>query len=151
MVAKESIQKGDEVAVIDEDGVIDLHTALQHPKLGRALSSLYSSGTSEELLIMLTLLWEKFDNERWSPFAPLLAQLPSIAEFEHPVLLSADDVLQLYGSAVLDEVIAFNATLHAMFSYCVDRIQSSAMLRSVFTPSLFTYSRFLVVSAKSDH
>ena len=64
MVAKESIQKGDEVAVIDEDGVIDLHTALQHPKLGRALSSLYSSGTSEELLIMLTLLWEKFDRLR---------------------------------------------------------------------------------------
>lgn len=149
MIAKESIQRGDEVAVIDEDGVIDLHTALQHPKLGRAFSSLYSSGMPEELLIVLTLLWEKFDNERWSPFAPLLAQLPSIAEFDHPVLLSADDALQLYGSAVLDEVVAFNTTLHALFSYCVNRIQSNAMLRSVFTPSFLTYSRFLVVFQKS--
>ena len=145
MVAKDSIQKGEEVLRIHNDTVIGLHTALTHPRFGKAFSSFYQQNQlSEYALIALTLLWEKFDNERWSSFAPLLAKLPSIEEFSHPGLLSKDDILQLYGSALLDEVSSFNATLRREFEACRTLIESHKQLRSIFPSSLLTYPRFLV-------
>lgn len=147
VIAKEAIQKGEEVLRIHNDSVIGLQTALTHPRFGKAFSSFYyqQGQLSEYALVALTLLWEKFDNERWSAFAPFLATLPSIEEFSHPVLLSRDDLLQLYGSALLDDVLALNATLHSEFEASCALIQSNKHLRSLFTSSLLTYPRFLVV------
>lgn len=145
MIAKEAIQKGEEVLRIHNDTVIGLHTALTHPRFGKAFSAFYHQNQlSEYALIALTLLWEKFDNERWSLFAPFLAKLPSIEEFHHPVLLSKDDLLHLYGSALLDEVSALNATLHREFEASCALIQSHKHLQKLFTSSLVTYPRFLV-------
>ena len=145
VIAKEAIQKGEEVLRIHNDTVIGLHTALTHPRFGKAFSAFYHQNQlSEYALIALTLLWEKFDNERWSLFAPFLAKLPSIEEFHHPVLLSKDDLLHLYGSALLDEVSALNATLHREFEASCALIQSHKHLQKLFTSSLVTYPRFLV-------
>lgn len=145
VIAKEAIQKGEEVLRMHNDTIIGLHTALSHPRFGKAFSSFYHQNQlSEYALIALTLLWEKFDNERWSEFAPFLAKLPSIEEFHHPVLLSKDDLLQLYGSALLVEISAFNATLHREFEASRSLIQSNKHLQTLFPSSLLTYPRFLV-------
>ena len=54
-----------------------------------------------------------------------------------------EDVLLLYGSSVYEEVLAFNATLHADYALCSRLIRVNPALRKAFK-NAFSYSHFIV-------
>ena len=87
--------------------------------------------------------YEKFENDRWSDFAPFLSILPPLSKYEHIVLMPREDVLLLYGSSVYEEVLAFNATLHADYALCSRLIRVNPALRKAFK-NAFSYSHFIV-------
>ena len=96
--------------------------------------------------------WEKFDNERWSAFQPFLVLLPELKDFSHPVLLSEEIVYQLYGSDVLNEIFAFNFTLHHDYEVCQQLIQQNKILYKEFhKKGIFTWEHFLVRMWKNDY
>lgn len=90
--------------------------------------------------------YEKFENGKWSEFAPFLALLPPLAKLENLALLPREEVLLLFGSSVYEEVAGFNATLHADFELCAQLVAVSPVLRKAFVKTgAFSYSHFLVV------
>ena len=94
---------------------------------------------------MTALLNERFENERWSDFAAYLLLLPSEEELQHPVLLAEDTALALYGSRVLEQLRALNATIRFSYARVRSMLQSEAKLRRLFlTSKLFTFERFRV-------
>ena len=71
--------------------------------------------------------------------------LPSEEELQHPVLLAEDTALALYGSRVLEQLRALNATLRFHYTRVQSMLQSEAKLRRIFlTSKLFTFERFRV-------
>jgi hypothetical protein len=90
--------------------------------------------------------WEKFENLRWSFFGPFLRLLPPLKELSHPVLLSSDEVLQLFGSSALDELIAFNATMIKDYELCLQMCKTNILLKKHFISNkILTFSHFEVV------
>lgn len=156
LVAKEEITKGDTVLVMREEAVLDLERAFAQPTIGTALRSFCEDGLAPRLAMTLFLLWvwrggvsgryEKFENGKWSEFAPFLALLPPLAKMESLALLPREEVLLLYGSSAFEEVAGFNATLHADFEVCSQLVAVSPALRKAFVQSgVFSYPHFLVV------
>lgn len=155
LVAKEEIAKGDTALVLREEAVLDLERAFAQPAIGAALRSFCEDGLAPRLVLTLFLLWarrggvsgryEKFENGRWSEFAPFLALLPPLAKMESLALLPREEVLLLYGSSAFEEVVGFNATLRADFEVCSRLVAVSPVLRKAFVQSgVFSYPHFLV-------
>lgn len=155
LVAKEEIAKGDTALVLREEAVLDLERAFAQPAIGAALRSFCEDGLAPRLVLTLFLLWarrggvsgryEKFENGRWSEFAPFLALLPPLAKIESLALLPREEVLLLYGSSAFEEVAGFNATLRADFEVCSRLVAVSPVLRKAFVQSgVFSYPHFLV-------
>ena len=114
-----------------------MESALENPQFGKLFASYLEKGMPGELLTMTALVYERFENERWSDFAAYLLQ--------HPVLLAEDTALALYGSRVLEQLRALNATLRFHYTRVQSMLQSEAKLRRIFlTSKLFTFERFRV-------
>lgn len=89
--------------------------------------------------------WERFENERWSDYASFLLLLPSLQEMKHPLLLSEDTVLALYGSCTFRQLNALNATIRLDYDLTERMLRSNGFLRKEFIVSkLFTFERFIV-------
>lgn len=122
-----------------------LESALANPQFGKLFASYLAKGMSGELLTVTALLYERFENERWSDFAAYLQLLPSEEELQHPVLLAEDTALALYGSRMLEQLRALNATIRFSYARVQSMLQSEAKLRRIFlTSKLFTFERFRV-------
>lgn len=67
-----------------------MESALENPQFGKLFASYLEKGMPGELLTMTALVYERFENERWSDFAAYLLLLPSEEELQHPVLLAED-------------------------------------------------------------
>lgn len=95
--------------------------------------------------------WERFENERWSDYASFLLLLPSLQEMKHPLLLSEDTVLGLYGSCTFPQLNALNATIRLDYDLTERMLRSNGFLRKEFIVSkLFTFERF-IVSLKREY
>ena len=156
LVAKKAVDVGDVILRLEEVGVVGrcheqsaafrLETALGNPQFGKLFTSYRERGMPGELLTVTALLYERFENERWSDFAAYLSLLPSVEELQHPVLLAEDTALALYGSRVLEQLRALNATIRSNYAKVRSMLQSEARLRGLFLKSqLFTFERFRVV------
>lgn len=65
LVAKDEIKEGEVVAVLRDDGVMDLNRALQQPVLGEVFRSFHEDGFPSHLLLTLfILLFVRVWNER---------------------------------------------------------------------------------------
>ena len=97
------------------------------------------------LILLFYRRWEKFDNEKWSSYQPVLQLLPNINEISHPVLLSNEVLFQLFGSDVLNEITAFNTTMHKEFALCLSMVEKNKKLSSEFlSKKLLTWEHFQV-------
>lgn len=56
LVAKDEIKEGEVVAVMRDDGVMDLNRAFQQPMFGEVLRSFYEDGFPAHLLLTLFIL-----------------------------------------------------------------------------------------------
>ena len=154
-MAKKAVEEGDVILRLEEVSVgrrchgqsaaFRLETALENPQFGKLFTSYLERGMPGELLTVTALLYERFENERWSDFASYLLLLPSVEELQHPVLLAEDTALALYGSRVLEQLRALNATIRSNYARVQSMLQSEARLRRLFLSSqLFTFERFRV-------
>ena len=66
-----------------------------------------------------------------------------ISQYVAGKTMPREDVLLLYGSSVYEEVLAFNATLHADYALCSRLIRVNPALRKAFK-NAFSYSHFIV-------
>ena len=57
LIAKQEVKEGDEVLVLQEVNEL-IETVLRHPKFGAIFTSFYKDGMSENLLVILVLLYE---------------------------------------------------------------------------------------------
>lgn len=156
LVAKKAVEVGDVILRLEEVRVVGnchrqsaafrLETALSNPQFGKLFTLYLERGMPGELLTVTALLYERFENERWSDFAAYLSLLPSVEELQHPVLLEEDTALALYGSRVLEQLRALNATIRLNYVKVRSMLENETRLRRLFLKSqLFTFERFRVV------
>lgn len=144
LMAKSSVVKGEDVLSLHVNATIGWYTASTHPLLGSVFSQLQSQGVYKRVLVALMIIYEKYDNERYSPWFAYLRVCPSLTQLESILTMNSEDARFLAGSDAMTELMSLNTTLKHEYSLAVKLCSSHKLLKKVFLDSsILSFKSFL--------